>query len=263
MQSNINQLFVSTFLIHIIDTFAYSVRLNSVKSQQFSLSNTLFNLFYLISLTAHTLQTPLIGGLIDSSINQTIDPLPTLRKIIWVATAGTFFGIVLTPTFLKLFSRAVKSLERSGSVPFVVMDALKFHSIRRFIENITLPSKKMINNLPFHRIPAELIALNSLVTGIYTIGVMSAYYAASLVDAQHRLAASASAGIINSAANIIFMLFVDPKSSIITDQALKGNRPYEDVKALVVMLMSAKLIGTLLGQVLLIPVAHIIANIYK
>lgn len=263
MQFNIYQLFVSTFIIHIIDTFAYSVRLNSVKSRQFALSNTLFNLFYLISLTAHTLQAPLFGGLMDSSINQTIDPLPTIRKIIWVATVGTFFGIVLTPTFLNFFSRAVKNLERSGSVPFVVMDALKFRSIRRFIENVTLPSKKMVNNLPFKRIPIQLMALNSLVTGIYTIGVMSAYYAALLVDAQHRLAASASAGVINSAANIIFMLFVDPKSSIITDQALKGNRPYEDVKALVVMLMSAKLLGTLMGQVLLIPVAHLIATIYK
>ncbi len=263
MQFNVYQLLVSTFVIHIIDTFAYSVRLNSVKSGRFALSNTLFNLFYLISLTAHTLQAPLIGSLMDSSINQSIDPLPYIRKIIWVASAAVFFGIVLTPTFLKFFSRAVKSLEHSGSVPSVVMDALRFRNIRRFIQNVTLPSKKMINHLPFHRIPSELIVLNALVTGIYTIGVMSAYYAAFLVDAQHRLAASASSGIINSAANIIFMLFVDPKSSIITDQALKGNRPYEDVKALVVMLMSAKLIGTIMGQLLLIPVAHVIANIYK
>ncbi|MDR3601313.1 MAG: lipid II flippase Amj family protein [Desulfosporosinus sp.] len=263
MQSTIYQLFVSTFIIHIIDTFAYSVRLNSVKSGQFALSNTLFNLFYLISLTAHTLQAPLIGCLIDSSLNQGIDPLPSLHTIIWVATAGTFLGIVLTPTFLNFFFRAVKNLERSGSVASVFMDALKFHSLCGFIENVSFPSKKMVNNLPFQRIPKELIALNSLVTGIYTIGVMSAYYAALLVNVQHRLAVSASAGIINSAANIIFMLFVDPKSSIITDQALKGNRPYEDVKALVVMLMSAKLIGTVMGQLLLIPTAQLIANIYK
>lgn len=263
MQSNVYQLLVLTFIIHVIDTFAYSVRLNAVKSRQFALSHTLFNLFYLISLTAHTLQAPLIGSLMDSSISQSIDPLPSLRNIIWVATAGTFFGIVLTPTFLNFFFRAVKSLERSGSVPSVVMDALKFRSIRKLIENVTLPSKRMVNNLPFRKIPRELIALNVLVTGIYTIGVMSAYYAALLVDAQHRLAASASAGIINTVANIIFMLFIDPKSSIITDQALKRNRPYEDVKALVVMLMSAKLIGTVMGQVLLLPVAYAIANFYK
>ena len=263
MQFNVYQLFVSTFIIHIIDTFAYSVRLNSVKSGQFALSNTLFNLFYLISLTAHTLQTPLIGCLMDSALNQSINPLPSLRQIIWVATFGVFCGIILTPSFLKFFSKAVKNLERSGSVPSVVIDALRFCSVRRLIRIVALPSRVMVNNLPFQRIPKELIALNALVTGIYTVGVMSAYYAALLVDGQHRLAASASAGIINSAANIIFMLFVDPKSSIITDQALKGNRPYEDVKALVVMLMSAKLIGTIMGQLLLIPVARVIASIYQ
>ncbi|MDR3540640.1 MAG: lipid II flippase Amj family protein [Desulfosporosinus sp.] len=263
MQFNICQLFFLTFIIYIIDTFAYSVRLNSVKSGQFALSTTFFSLFYLISLIAHTLQAPLIGGLMDSSISQSINPLPSIRKVIWVATAGTFFGILLTPTFLKNFFRAVNNLERTGSVSLVVIDALKFRSISRFIENITLPSKEMINQLPYHKIPTNLIFLNIIVTGIYTIGVMSAYYATLLVVAQHRLAASASAGIINTAANIIFMLFIDPKSSIITDQAYKGNRPYEDVKALVVMLMSAKLIGTIMGQLLLIPVANVIANIYK
>ncbi|MHB8125692.1 MAG: lipid II flippase Amj family protein [Desulfitobacteriaceae bacterium] len=263
MEFNIYQLYVLTFIIHIIDTFAYSVRLNYVKNGQFALSMTFFNLFYLISLVAHTLQAPLIGGLIDSSISQSIDPLPDIRKVILAATAGTLSGIVLTPTFLKNFFRAVTKLERTGSVPSVVIDALKFRSILRFITSVTLPSRKMVNYLPYHRIPLQLLVLNALVTGIYTIGVMSAYYAASLVVAQHRLAASASAGIINTTANIIFMLFIDPKSSIITDQALRGNRPYEDVKTLVVILMSTKLIGTIMGQMLLIPVAQVIANIYK
>jgi len=263
VQFNLNQLFFFTFIIFIIDTFAYSVRLNYIKSGQFALSMTFFNLFYLISLIAHTLQAPLIGGLMDSSISQSIDPLPSIRKVILVATAGTLFGILLTPTFLKNFYRAVNKLERTGSVPSVVIDALRISSIRRFIKSVTFPSKEMVNHLPYHKIPTSLIALNTLVTGIYTIGIMSAYYATLLVDAQHRLAASASAGIINTAANIIFMLFIDPKSSIITDQALRGNRPYEDVKALVVILMSAKLIGTIMGQFLLIPVAHFIANIYK
>ncbi|HWQ71218.1 MAG TPA: lipid II flippase Amj family protein [Desulfitobacteriaceae bacterium] len=263
MEFSIYQLYILTFIIHIIDTFAYSVRLNYVKSRQFALSMTFFNLFYLISLIAHTLQAPLIGGLIDCSIKLSIDPLPDLRKVILAATAGTFFGIILTPTFLNNFFSAVTRLERTGSVPSIVIDALKFRSILRFIESITLPSRKMVNRLPYHKIPLELIVLNVLVTGIYTIGVMSAYYAASLVAAQHRLAASASAGIINTTANIIFMLFIDPKSSIITDQTLRGNRPYEDVKALVVFLMGAKLIGTIFGQVLLIPVAQVIARLYQ
>lgn len=262
MQDNLYQLYFLTLIIHIIDTFAYSVRLNFIKSGQFTLSTSLFNLFYLISLVAHTLQAPLIGGLMDSSISQSIDPLPIIRSVILIATTGTLFGIILTPTFLDNFNRAVAKLEQIASVPSVVVDALRWGSIRRFIKSITMPSRAMVNHLPYSKIPTNLIVLNILVTGIYTIGVMSAFYATLLVDPQHRLAASASAGILNTSANIIFMLFIDPKSSIITDQALKGTRPCADVKALVVILMSSKLLGTLMGQLLLIPVAKAIAGIY-
>jgi hypothetical protein len=48
----LGQLLAVTLLIHIIDTFAYAVRLNSVKSGRFALSAALFNLFYLISLVS-------------------------------------------------------------------------------------------------------------------------------------------------------------------------------------------------------------------
>lgn len=159
MPTNLAYLLGVTLIIHVIDTLAYAVRLNSVKSKRFALSVTLFNLFnlfYLISLLAHTLQSPLIGSLIDSSLSLSLDPLPQLRQII----------------------------------------------------------------------------------------------------------VAASAGIFNTLANIVFMLFIDPKSSIITDQALRGNRPYADVKALVIILMSAKLLGTLLGQLLLLPLARAIAAFY-
>ncbi|HHY28266.1 MAG TPA: DUF2837 family protein [Desulfitobacterium dehalogenans] len=50
---------------------------------------------------------------------------------------------------------------------------------------------------------------------------------------------------------------------MITDQAYKGNRPYEEVKALVVILTGSKLIGTLLGQLLLVPLAQVIVRFYQ
>ena len=262
MPFSLGELLVVTLIIHMIDTFAYAVRLNSVKTGQFALSVTLFNLFYLISLVAHTIQAPLIGSLIDNSLSQSLDPLPQLRRLILAATAGTFAGILFMPTFLQFFHRAVFNLERAGSVPAIVREAVKIRSPGRLLHYFTLPSKKMVRNLPFQKIPKELIALNALVTGIYTVGGMSAYYAAILVPEGHRLAAAASAGFLNTSANIIFMLFVDPKSSIITDQALRGNRPYADDKALVVFLMSAKLLGTFLGQLLLVPLAQAIAAFY-
>jgi hypothetical protein len=262
MDQTLLQLLTLTFVIHVIDTLAYSVRINSVKSGQYALSISLFNLFYLVSLTAHSLQTPLIGSFVDSAFVSNLDPLPVMRRVISVSTLGTFVGIGLTPTFLKLFAVAIGILEKTGSVPSVAIEALHLRNIKKFLNIITKPSRKMVNKLPLKEIPKGLLLLNALITGLYTVGVISAFYATSLVANEHRLAASASSGVINCLANIIFMLFVDPKSAIITDQAFRGNRPYGDVKALVVLLMSSKLIGTLLGQVLLIPLAKSIATFF-
>ncbi len=57
-----------TFVIHLIDTLAYSVRLNSVKSGKYALSLSLFNIFVLVSRTANMFQAPLIGLLIGMSM---------------------------------------------------------------------------------------------------------------------------------------------------------------------------------------------------
>ena len=77
------ELMVLTFVIHLVDTLAYSVRLNSVKSGQMALSFSLFNLFVLVSRTANTFQAPLIGSIIGVSISYGLDPLADMRKVIF------------------------------------------------------------------------------------------------------------------------------------------------------------------------------------
>ena len=262
METILLELLVMTFVIHLIDTLSYSVRLNSVKSGQFALSFSLFNLFVLVSRTANTFQAPLIGGIIGASISRGIDPLNDLRKVIFAATIGTLVGILLIPTFLKVFEIAVRRLETTGSVPSLVVEALQVNNIKRMVKSATRPSKTMLLRLRYREIPKRLLIINALVTGIYTIGVLAANYSALLVTEQHRLAAAGSSGLINGLATILLTLFIDPKSAIITDQALRGNRPYGDVKALVVLLITTKLLGTLLGQVLFLPAAKVIASFY-
>jgi hypothetical protein len=256
-------LIVFTSIIHLIDTLAYSVRLNSVKSGQFALSVSLFNIFVLVSRTANLFQGPLIATIISMSIVKGIDPVNDIRLVIYASTIGTLFGIVLIPTFLKLFSRAVSQLELRGSIPAIIVEALSIHNLKRIAKNATTPSKKMLYNLRFREIPKRLLVSNALITGVYTIGVLAANYSATLVPSEHSLSAAASSGMINGLASILLTLFVDPKSAIITDQALKGSRPYTDVKALVILLIGTKLIGTLLGQLLFLPAAKIIASFYS
>ena len=131
------------------------------------------------------------------------------------------------------------------------------------MKSVTKPSKNMIHRLRFREVPKRLILINAILTGICTIGVLAAYYSALLVPPEHQLATTASSGMINGVATILLTLFVDPKSAVITDQALRGARPYGDVKALVIMLIASKLIGTLLGQLFFLPATHIIAYFYQ
>ncbi|MGE8081359.1 lipid II flippase Amj family protein [Peribacillus loiseleuriae] len=252
-----------TIIIHLIDTLAYSVRLNSVKSGKFALSMSLFNIFVLISRTANMFQAPLIGGLIGISIIKNYNPINDIRLVIFSSTVGTILGILLIPTFLKLFGKAVDKLEVKGSVPSIVVEALSINNIKRIVKSTTKPRKKMIHSLRYKEIPKRFLILNTVITSIYTIGVISAYYAAYFVDEEYVLAASASSGMINGIATIILTLLVDPKSAIITDQVLRNKRPYGDVKALVIMLIGTKILGTLLGQLLIYPAAILIASFYK
>lgn len=255
------KLTLMTVVIHLVDTLSYSVRLNSVKSGQFALSLSLFNLIVLVSRTANTFQGPLIGKMIDRSIQSHYDPLLEIRTVIGGATFGTFIGILMIPTFLKIFSKAVAKLEAVGSIPAIVVQALSIGNIRRIAGSTVKPSRSMLHGLRFKNIPKRLLLLNAFITGIYAIGVLAAYYAAIYVP-ENRLAAAGSSGMINGIASILLTMFIDPKAAIITDEAYRGRRPYGDVKALVIILIGTKFMGTLLGQVLLVPAAKLIAAFY-
>lgn len=256
------KLILLTAVIHLIDTLSYSVRLNSVKSGNFALSLSLFNLIVLISRTANMFQGPLIGLMIDKSIKSSYNPINEVRDVILSTTIGTLLGVLFIPTFLKLFSKAVLKFEETGSIPNLVAQSLSLANIKGIARNAIKPSKSMIKNLRYKNIPKRLLLLNTVITGIYTIGVLSAYYASIYVP-DKRLAISASSGMINGIASILLTIFVDPKAAIITDEAYRGKREYGDVKVLVVMLIGTKLIGTLLGQLLLVPSAKLIAFFYR
>lgn len=261
-QGLIFKLFVLTVVIHLVDTLSYSVRLNSVKSGNFALSLSLFNLIVLLARTANMFQAPLIGKLIDDSIKINYNPIFQVREIVFATTIGTILGILAIPTFLQLFSKGVSKLEETGSVPSLVMQSLSVGNMKRIAKSAVRPKRSMISELRFKNIPKRLLILNAVITGVYTIGVLAAYYASIFVP-ENRLAVSASSGMINGIASILLTLYVDPKAAIITDEAYRGKRKYGDVKALVILLIATKLLGTFLGQVLLIPSAELIAHFYK
>ncbi len=59
---------ILTFIIYIISTLAYSVRIVGVRTGRIAISFAVFNIFALISRTANSIQAPLMAKTIENTI---------------------------------------------------------------------------------------------------------------------------------------------------------------------------------------------------
>jgi hypothetical protein len=159
--------------------------------------------------------------------------------------------------FTYMYVRGVRSFERTKSVPHSLMRLFDPRVIGAILQKLRVPHYREIFSFSTRGIPRRLLIFNVVVTGVYAIGVVAAYYA-SVLDINVARTAIGISGIINGIGTIAFTLFVDPTSSIIVDEAVKGERPHDEVKAMVFYLSLTAIAGWLLSQLILWPAAEII-----
>ena len=89
-----------TFIIYIVGTLAYSVRIVGIKTGRIAVAFAIFNVFALVSRTANTFQAPLLAKTIENSINagNTDGMLHIFRWILVSATFATIVGAILLPS---------------------------------------------------------------------------------------------------------------------------------------------------------------------
>jgi len=148
--------------------------------------------------------------------------------------------------------------EERGSIPALVKKGFTFEYIRRGLKHIHKPSITYLKGIGLRDIPLKLFITNIVITGIYTIGVLSALYATLLVPELENTAVMAS-GLINGIATILLILFIDPKISILADDVINNRGSYLDLKRASVMMMFSRFLGTIVAQLLFIPGAHYVA----
>ena len=107
-----------------------------------------------------------------------------------------------------------------------------------------------------------MLIFNILVMAVYAIGVQAAFLASVFDPAVSRTAISLS-GVINGIGTIAFTLFVDPTSSMITDQAIHGKRNIDEVRAMVFYLSLTAIIGTILSQLFFVPAALLVEEVAR
>lgn len=249
---------------------AYAARLAGVQTQRVATSISLFNLFVTASRFANMFYAPMLGTVSDtaSEVMKEHPPLAAgvvhefewqLRLIVFAGTLGTALGAVLLPTFAVLFRRGIASFELYGSLPRALLRLGDPAVVVSVVRSVRVPHPSIFARFGPQTVPVRLLIANVVVTGIYAIGVVAAVYA-SVLDPEQARTTTLLSGIINGLATISFTLFVDPTSSLIVDQAVKGEKTMDDVRALVFWLCVTAIVGTLLSQLILAPSTYVIVD---
>src|SRR6478609_1253423 len=121
MTSQVLIVLILTFVINIITTLSYSVRIVGIRTGRIAISFSLFNIMVLISRTANGFQAPLLAKSVENDIKHGIlNNAEPFRFIILSCTVGTIIGALLIPTFQRLLVRAVNNFSFHKSIPKLI-----------------------------------------------------------------------------------------------------------------------------------------------
>jgi len=260
MNTQIKVVFVLTFVIHLISTLSFALRIAGVRTRRIAVSFAVFNILVLVSRTANTFQGPLLAKHVERNI---IDGVfahieSDFRWLLFSASLGTAVGLVLIPTFQRLFASAIDSMDSYRSLPRLFLRVFSIAGWREIREAASFPAKENITHLSWHQAPRGILVFQAAATSLLTVGVFASLYAGYLKP-ELRVTANNLSPVVNALSTIFLFLFIDPYLSFLTDDVVDGKATEARFRRSVVLLATSRLVGTLLAQALLIPAARLIA----
>lgn len=253
-------IFVLTMIIHAVNTSAYAARMAGVRTGRLALAGSLFSVLALGSRGANALAGPLIASMTDLAVvNQdTASLLWDYRVMVAAASVGTVVAALLIPSLSRILAAGVASYERRRSLPRVIVRGASVRGGRRVWRELVPPKLEAVRRSRRSPFPKRFLVLSALVTAIFTVSNFAALYASALVPQGARTAASL-APLFTGLAVIISILIVDPIAALVTDEALRAQRPLADVTYITIWQVGARLVGTILAQVILWPAGWVLA----
>jgi len=251
---------VLTLLINLITTLSYSVRIVGIRTGRIAISFALFNILVLISRTANGFQAPLLASSIEKNIKSGFESnIWDFRMIIFSCTIGAVIGGLLIPTFQRLLSVAVNKFSIYKSVPKIIMYGFSKGGIAYMKESIVAPNVRNVKQIDFKdNFPWKVFIMNVVAVAIVSVGVIASLYAGYL-NPELRTTSSTLSSVINGLATILMFVFIDPYLSVMTDEVVLGNCKESLFRKHIVYMVFARIIGTLVAQLIFIPSAKIIA----
>jgi hypothetical protein len=257
MDKGLLLIFVLTFVIHLIGTLAYSVRIAGTRTHRIAISLSLFNILVLVSRTSNSFAAPLLAKRVEQNIaHGFLEGAATdFRWLLLSATLASIVGGVCIPTFQRLFARYVDSFARHRSVLRVFLRAFSPIAVAHVRESLQFPKWRNITQVyRGAHFPWGVVFWNMVAMAIWTVGVFSALYAAYLRP-DLRVTSSELSAIINGVATILMFMFIDPYLSMLTDEVADGKVTEPYFRRSIVWLTGSRVVGTIAAQLLLIPAA--------
>jgi len=253
-----------TFIIHIIGTLAYSVRIAGIRTRRIAVSLALFSILMLLSRTSNSFLGPFLAKRVETGIDQHVAASTLLIDFRWLlfsASLATILGAILIPTFQRAFCRAVEHFQVHRSVPKLLLHAVFKGGMSYLKTSASLPKPANVTGLRQKSgVSISMTAMNVIATALWTVGVFAALYA-GVLDPSVRVPSSTLSSIINGGATIMMAVFIDPHMSGMTDDVIEGKIEESQFRRAVVWLVGSRLAGTLIAQFLLVPSAVVIVGV--
>jgi hypothetical protein len=261
LSSQVVIVLILNFIISLIGTLAYSVRLVGVRTGKIAVSFAVFNILMLISRTAVTFQVPILTKFVEHNAG-TSDLISIFNLVVIVSGVATVVGAFFIPTFQRVFYRGVLCFSADRSIPKLIMHSFSKSGINYIKDCVAIPVKENITQIDFSKMPIKIIIYNLITVALLTVGSLAPIYAGSIAP-DLRATCITLSSIINGIATILMAIFIDPQLSIMTDDVIEGKCTEEDFRACVIAMVGSKTLGTFASLLLIIPSSYLIVYIAK
>lgn len=260
MSNQVILVFFLTFIIHLISTLSYALRIAGVRTGRVAVSLALFNVLVLVSRTSNTFQAPLLAKHVENNIlrGSAANIETDLRWLLTAATLATIVGMLLIPTFQRLFTKAIDLLAHYRSIPRLLLHSVSWSTLRGIKNAASMPSRKNFMFLSAREAPRTILLYNMVATALITVGVFSSLYAGYLKP-ELRVTANNLSPVVNALSTILLFVFIDPYLSLLTDDVVAGKATAKYFRKCVVLFGASRLVGTVIAQLLLAPAARVIS----
>lgn len=254
-----------TFVIHLIGTLAYSVRIAGVRTKRIAVSLALFSILMLLSRTSNSFLQPFLAKRVETGLGVPASGslLGDFRWLLISASLATVAGALLIPTFQRVFCRAVLHFQVHRSIPKLILHGFFKGGLSYIRDVASVPAASNVTEIRSgHGVSGRITLLNVGATALWTVGVFASLYA-GVLDPSVRVTSSSLSSIINGGATIMMAVVIDPHMSGMTDDVIEGKVTEGQFRKAIVWLVGSRLAGTVAAQALLVPAAVLIASVAR